>query len=110
MQCNRNCFTCIFEDCIVDELMPEDLEEINQRDREIRFTNKDNKRKKIAEQQRKYRAAHKEEIAERKRKYYAMHKEEILERKRKNYQIKKNKKPASVGAQDGQKVYNIKST
>ena len=41
MQCNRDCFNCIFEDCIVNELLPEDLKEINQRDREIRRDNKD---------------------------------------------------------------------
>ena len=83
MQCNRDCFNCIFEDCIVNELLPEDLKEINQRDREIRRDNKDNKRKKIAERQRKYREEHRDEINE---------------RQRKNYQRKKNKKPVSVGA------------
>ena len=62
MQCNRDCFNCIFEDCIVNELLPEDLKEINQRDREIRRDNKDNKRKKIAERQRKYREEHRDEI------------------------------------------------
>lgn len=105
--CNRDCFNCLFEDCIFDGILPQERQEIAQRDREINFENKDNKYRKKLGQQRKYRAAHKEEIleqyriyrqnhkeeiAERKRKYYAMHKEEILERKRKNYQKKKNKK------------------
>ena len=133
MQCNRDCFNCIFEDCIVNELLPEDLKEINQRDREIRFINKDNKRKKIAERQRKYheehreeinerqrkhRAEHKEEIAEYRRKYYAEHKEainesqrkyyaahkdELNERRRKNYQRKKNKKSGCAEPQTGLK-------
>lgn len=83
MQCNRDCFNCIFEDCIVNELLPEDLKEINQRDREIRRDNKDNKRKKIAERQRKYREEHRDEINERQRKFYAEHKDELNERRQK---------------------------
>ena len=133
MQCNRDCFNCIFEDCIVNELLPEDLKEINQRDREIRFINKDNKRKKIAERQRKYheehreeinesqrkyyaahkdelnerrrkyREEHKEEILKRQRKYRAAHKDELNERRRKNYQRKKNKKSGCAEPQTGLK-------
>lgn len=88
MQCNRDCFNCIFE-----EISPEEKQEIAQRDREIRFINKDNKRKKIAERQRKYREEHKEEIAEIQRKYYAAHRAEINERRRKYREERKIKSP-----------------
>ena len=98
MQCNRDCFNCLYPDCVVDELLPEDLNEIAQRDKEIRHDNKDNKRKKEAEYNHKYYVSHKKEILERQRKYRAEHRDEINQRKRKNYQRKKNKKPVSVGA------------
>ena len=98
MQCNRDCLNCLYPDCVVDELLPEDLNEIAQRDREIRHDNKDNKHKKIAKCQRKYREEHKEEIAEYKRKYYAEHKE------------RKIKSPQVLAHKTGKKVYNIKST
>ena len=63
-----------------------ELAESRRRDRAAKLDSMDKRARRIAEQQRQYREAHREEIAERMRQYYAAHREEIAEQQRQYYQ------------------------
>ena len=62
MKCNRDCFNCVFEDCIEDELTHEDYKQEAALEKEILFP-KTAKEKKIAAGQKAYREANREKIA-----------------------------------------------
>lgn len=66
--CNRDCFNCVFDDCILEELEAEDYAEQRRIEREI-VKPKSAKEKKIAAYQRAYYEANKDEIAARQRAY-----------------------------------------
>ena len=67
--CNRDCFNCPYEDCVVDELTMADRRELKEIDAE--FVNpKSSKQKKIAAKKREYYQANKDEIAAYQREYY----------------------------------------
>ena len=66
--CNRDCFNCTFDDCILDALDAEDYKEQRRIEKEILLP-KSAKEKKIAAYQRAYREANKDEIAARQRAY-----------------------------------------
>ena len=64
--CDRNCFECRYDDCILDELEHEDYVESAERDREMRWAEKP-ETKKVAAQQKAYREANREKVAAQKK-------------------------------------------
>ena len=76
MKCNRDCFNCVFEDCIEDELTLEDYKQEAELDKEILFP-KTAKQKKIAAGQKAYREANREKIAAGQKAYYEANREKI---------------------------------
>ena len=68
MKCNRDCFNCVFEDCIEDELTLEEYKQEAELDKEILFP-KTAKEKKIAAGQKAYREANREKINQYMREY-----------------------------------------
>ena len=64
----------------------DELADSRRRDRAAKLDSMDKRTRRIAEQQRQYREAHREEIAEQKRQYYEAHREEIAERTRQYYE------------------------
>ena len=75
--CDHDCFNCKFDDCIADDMTPEEWAESQRRDRDTNLTPEQKKqrayreanREKIADQQRAYREANREKIADQKRAY-----------------------------------------
>lgn len=66
--CDRDCFHCKYDDCILEELEAVDYDEQRRIEREIVFP-QDRKQKIAAARQRAYYAAHRDAIAARKRAY-----------------------------------------
>ena len=64
----------------------DELADSRRRDRAAKLDSMDKRTRRIAEQQRQYREAHREEIAERMRQYREAHREEIAEQKRQYYE------------------------
>ena len=62
MECNRDCFNCPFEDCIVDDLNADDYRALSVIEKEILFP-KTAKQKKIAAGKKAYYEANREKIA-----------------------------------------------
>lgn len=60
--CNRDCFNCIFEDCIDDSMIHEDYVKQSEIEKELLFP-KTQKDKKIAAGKKAYREANREKIA-----------------------------------------------
>ena len=79
--CNRDCFNCAFDECILEELEAEDYAEQRRIEREI-VKPKSAKEKKIAAYQRAYYEANKDEIAAKKRAYREANKDEIAAKRR----------------------------
>ena len=67
--CDRDCFHCKYDDCILEELEAVDYDEQRRIEREIVFP-QDRKKKIVAARQRAYREANREEIAAYQRVYY----------------------------------------
>lgn len=57
--CNRDCFHCQYEDCLLDELTQEDFNASARRDREALFDRKYGRAEKIAAHQKAYYEARK---------------------------------------------------
>ena len=60
--CNRDCFNCVFEDCVIDGVSAEDYDYARTVEREFVFP-KTQEEKKIAAKQKAYYEANREEIA-----------------------------------------------
>ena len=69
----------------------EEIEASRARDRQAKLDAKDNRARKIAENQRAYREANREKIAENKRAYYEANREKIAENKRAYYEANREK-------------------
>ena len=76
MKCNRDCFNCVFDDCIEDELSHEDYKQEAALEKEILFP-RTAKEKKIAAGQKAYYEANREKIAAGKKAYYEANREKI---------------------------------
>ena len=76
--CNRDCFNCAFDDCILEELEAEDYAEQRRIEREI-VKPKSAKEKKIAAYQRAYREANREKYNAYMREYKRKQREKARE-------------------------------
>ena len=74
--CDRDCFHCKYDDCILEELEAVDYDEQRRIEREIVFP-QDRKKKIVAARKRAYREANREEIAAKRRAYREANREEI---------------------------------
>ena len=77
LTCNKDCFHCIYSDCIID-ILPSERNRINAYRQEHK--------EEIRAYQKKYQQKHKEEIRAHKKKYYQEHKQEIKARQKIYYQ------------------------
>ena len=59
--CNRDCFNCVYEDCVLDDLSLEDYKQTTTIEKELLFP-KSQKQKKIAAGQKAYYEANREKI------------------------------------------------
>ena len=88
--CDHDCFNCKFDDCIADDMTPEEWAESQRRDRDTNLTPEQKKqrahreanREKIADQQRAYYEANREKIADQHRAYYEANREKIADQQR----------------------------
>lgn len=69
--CNHDCFNCKFEDCICDDMTPDDYVESNARDISLQTP----QQKAEHDWRKAYNAKHREKIAAYKRAYYESHME-----------------------------------
>ena len=74
--CDRDCFHCKYDDCILEELEAVDYDEQRRIEREIVFP-QDRKKKIVAAKKRAYYEANRDEIAARQREYREVNREEI---------------------------------
>ena len=72
--CNRDCFNCIYEDCIDDSMIHEDYVKQSEIEKELLFP-KTQKDKKIAAGKKAYREANREKIAAGQKAYYEANRE-----------------------------------
>lgn len=91
--CNRDCFNCPFDDCVVDDYTYDEVVEARERDKEYALTEMDNstreKVKKNTEYLREYYQKNKDKIREYNRWYCEEHKDEMREYYRKYAQENK---------------------
>lgn len=80
MVCNRDCFDCVYADCVQDELSDEDRQEI--RNRDIKYGLVDERRSTRANA---YYLNHQEEIIAKQKEYYRNNRERILASQKKRY-------------------------
>ena len=74
--CNRDCFNCVFEDCVLDELNHDDYKQSAAIEKELLFP-QSAKQKKIAAGKKAYREANREKIAAGQKAYYEANREKI---------------------------------
>ena len=86
--CNKDCFHCLFEDCILDRLDSDDYGNTRRIEREFLFP-KTRRQKAISAKKREYREANREEIAAKQRAYYEANREEIAAKNRAYYEAKR---------------------
>lgn len=86
MKCNRDCFNCIYEDCIQDDVSDEERAFINSQDRSLR-----NQRAKSPGPVTSYYSRNTEYCKRRSLKYYQEHREECLDRFKNYYQRNKER-------------------
>lgn len=89
MICDRDCFHCLFPDCICDEENQEDIDAAERRDEQIRecwcYYEKELRRG------REYRKIHREQAIAASRAYYATHKEYVKEKHAEWYKANKER-------------------
>jgi len=76
------CDDCPFEDCIVEDMTPEEYARARELDREIGLANKPNQDRRRAAKKRAYREANKDEIAAKRRAYREANKDELAAKRR----------------------------
>lgn len=82
MVCNRDCFDCIYADCVQDIMTPEERQEINDRDAKYGLANKKN----FSSNPNTYYNRNRERLKEKARERYRNNREKILENAKKKYQ------------------------
>ena len=87
--CDRDCFHCKYDDCILEELEAVDYDEQRRIEREIVFP-QDRKKKIVAAYQRAYYEANREEIAAKQRAYREANREEIAAYQRAYYKANRD--------------------
>ena len=80
-KCDRNCFECQYDDCVLDELTHEDYVELAERDREMRWAEAPQK-KKLASQHKAYYEANREKLAARQKAYREANREKVAAQKK----------------------------
>ena len=88
--CNRDCFNCIYEDCIDDSMIHEDYVKQSEIEKELLFP-KTQKDKKIAAGKKAYREANREKIAAGQKAYYEANREKIAAGKKAYYEANREK-------------------
>ena len=96
--CNRDCFNCIFEDCVLDELNHDDYKQSAAIEKELLFP-KSAKQKKIAAGQKAYYEANREKIAAWNKAYREANKEKI---RKYQQEYRKRKKEEAQRVNQGQ--------
>ena len=79
--CDRDCFHCKYDDCILEELEAVDYDEQRRIEREIVFP-QDRKKKIVAAKKRAYYEANRDKIDAKKRAYYEANRDEIAAKQR----------------------------
>ena len=79
--CNRDCFNCIYEDCIDGSMTHRDYQEQAAIEKELLFP-KTAAEKKVAEYQKAYREANREKLAEYQKAYREANREKAIARKK----------------------------
>ena len=74
--CNRDCFNCVYEDCVLDDLSLEDYKQTTTIEKELLFP-KSQKQKKIAAGKKAYYEANREKIAAGQKAYREANREKI---------------------------------
>lgn len=102
--CNRDCFNCIYDDCILDEIDENDLQELKDAEEIAGIIkpskksgyNKEQKaayynahREKYKSYRRKHYEKHREQIKAYQKRYYQEHKKEVLEKKKQKRKLNK---------------------
>ena len=90
MLCDRNCFRCRYDDCIVDEAAEEEIEAQRSRDAEARKESGSRAAKYQPEKARDYYLRNKEHILARNRAWYQMNRERVLRRAKERRMRSKN--------------------
>ena len=74
--CNRDCFNCVFEDCVIDGVSAEDYDYARMVEREFVFP-KTQEEKKLAAKQKAYYEANREEIAAKQKAWVDKNREKV---------------------------------
>lgn len=85
--CNKDCFNCVFSDCINDEISNDDLTALEEIEKIVGLIKPKKKSGYTKERKRQYYYEHKDKFREYKRKYYQENKER-LEAYQKEYTAK----------------------
>ena len=79
--CNKDCFNCTYEDCVLDTLDAEDYALARKIEAEV-ILPKSKEQERSAAKQRAYREANRDEIAAKQRAYYEANRDEIAAKQR----------------------------
>ena len=79
--CNKDCFHCPFEDCVLDELDYEDYKELSAIESDF-IVQKTDIQKKLAAQKKAYREANREKVAAYQKAYYEANREKVAARQK----------------------------
>ena len=79
--CNKDCFRCPFEDCVLDELDHEDYKELSAIESDF-IVQKTDIQKKLAARQKAYREANREKVAAYQKAYYEANREKEAARQK----------------------------
>ena len=93
--CNRDCFNCTFDDCILDVLDAEDYKEQRRIEKEILLP-KSEKEKELAAKRRAYYEANKEELAAYQRAYREANKERLRAYGREHMRARRQKEKEAL--------------
>jgi len=86
--CNRDCFNCPYEDCIVDGMTLEEYAESRQRELTMHKTPA---QKRAAAKRKAYYEANRDEIAAKKKAYYEANRDEIAAKQKAYYEANRDK-------------------
>ena len=88
--CNRDCFNCIYEDCIDGSMTHRDYQEQAAIEKELLFP-KTAAEKKVAATQKAYREANREKVAEYHKAYYEANREKVAATQKAYYEANREK-------------------
>ena len=95
--CNRDCFNCVFEDCVIDGVSAEDYDYARMVEREFVFP-KTQEEKKLAAKQKAYREANREELAAKQKAYREANREELAAKQKAYYEANREELAAKQKA------------